>query len=131
MSDDMGEKFKQIAEMLGGQNSNVNIPENVKGLLNMLMSNSSTNDESPSEDDSNEKSNTDEETAKEETDEANDLTRKVKKAMNTLSPNDPKINLLNALNPYLNKHRQKKLKKCIKLIQMGSLARLFEDSDDK
>ena len=126
----MGEKFKQIADMLGGQNSNANIPENVKGLLNMLMSNSSTNEESPSEDESR-KSNKDEETTKPETDESNDLTRKMKKAMNALSPNDPKINLLNAINPYLNKNRQKKLKTCMKLMQMGRLTKLIDDSDER
>lgn len=128
MSDEMGDKFKQIADMLG-QNSNANIPDNVKGLLNMLMTNNNTKDESPT-DDSPQKQNTTGDSPRVETDEINDAARKMKKAMNMLSaPNDPKVNLLNAINPYLNKHRQKKLQTCMKLIKMGSLTKLFDDSD--
>ena len=128
MSDEMGDKFKQIADMLG-QNSNANIPDNVKGLLNMLMTNNNTKDESPT-DDSHQKQNTTGDSPRVETDEINDAARKMKKAMNMLSaPNDPKVNLLNAINPYLNKHRQKKLQTCMKLIKMGSLTKLFDDSD--
>jgi len=128
MSDDMGDKFKQIADMLG-QSSNTNVPDNVKGLLNMLMSNSSTKEESPA-DDTSQKPSTNGDSSRADTDEVNDLSRKMKKAMNMLNtPNDPKVNLLNAINPYLNKHRQKKLQTCMKLIKMGSLTKLFDDSE--
>lgn len=127
MSDEMGDKFKQIAEMLG-QNSNANIPDNVKGLLNML-SNNSTKDESH-QDDTPQKSSTNGESTKADTDEVIDMTRKMKKAMNMLNPpNDPKVNLLNAINPYLNKKRQKKLQTCMKLMKMGSLTKLFDELD--
>ncbi len=128
MSDEMGDKFKQIADMLG-QNSNANIPDNVKGLLNMLMSNNNTKEESPT-DDTTQKTNTTGDSPKVGTDELNDAARKMKKAVNMLSaPNDPKVNLLNAINPYLNKHRQKKLQTCMKLLKMGSLTKLFDDSE--
>jgi hypothetical protein len=128
MSDEMGDKFKQIAEMLG-QNSNTNIPDNVKGLLNMLMSNSSTKEEGP-EDDTTQKPSTNGESSRVETDEVNDISRKMKKAVNMLNaPNDPKVNLLNAIKPYLNKNRQRKLQTCLKLIKMGSLTKLFDDSE--
>jgi hypothetical protein len=127
MSDEMGDKFKQIAEMLG-QNSNANIPDNVKGLLNML-SNSSTKEESH-QDDIPQKPSTNGESPKADTDEVIDMTRKMKKAMNMLNPpNDPKVNLLNAIKPYLNKNRQKKLQTCMKLMKMGSLTKLFEELD--
>lgn len=126
MSEESGDKFKQIADMLG-QNSNANIPDNVKGLINMLMSNN-TKEESP-QDDTPQKPSTNEESARVDTDDVSDMARKMKKAMNMLNPpNDPKINLLNAINPYLNKNRQRKLQTCMKLIKMGSLAKLFEES---
>jgi len=130
MSDEMGDKFKQIADMLG-QNSNANIPDNVKGLLNMLMSNSSTKEESP-QDATPEKPSTNGESARVDTDDVNDMARKMKKAMTMLNtPNDPKVNLLNAIKPYLNKGRQKKLQTCMKLMKMGSLTKLFDESEER
>ena len=126
MSDEMGDKFKQIADMLG-QNSNANIPDNVKGLLNMFMSNTNTKEESSSED-TPQNTSTNEESSKTDTDEVADMTRKMKKAMTMLSkPNDPKVNLLNAINPYLNKNRQKKLQTCMKLMKIGGLTKLLDD----
>jgi len=132
MSDEMGDKFKQIADILG-QNSNTNIPDNVKGLLNMFMSNSSTKEESPQDkDDITQKPGANVESSRVDTDEVTDMTRKMKKAMNVLNPpNDPKMNLLNAINPYLNKNRQRKLQTCIKLIKMGSLTKLFDESEER
>ncbi|MHB8064412.1 MAG: hypothetical protein ACYDG2_17570, partial [Ruminiclostridium sp.] len=65
-----------------------------------------------------------------DTDEVADMSRKMKKAMNMLNaPNDPKVNLLNAIRPYLNKKRQRKLQTCMKLIKMGGLTKLFDESD--
>lgn len=126
MSDEMGDKFKQIADMLG-QNSNANIPDNVKGLLNMLMSNPTTKEESSSED-TPQNTNANEEPSKTDTDEGADMARKMKKAMSMLNkPNDPKMNLLNAINPYLNKGRQKKLQTCMKLMKLGGLTKLFDE----
>jgi len=126
MSDEMGDKFKQIADMLG-QNSNANIPDNVKGLLNMFMSNNSTKEESSSED-TPQNSIANEEPSKTGTDEGADMARKMKKAMSMLNkPNDSKVNLLNAINPYLNKGRQKKLQTCMKLMKLGSLTKLFDE----
>lgn len=130
MSDEMGDKFKQIADMLG-QNSNANIPDNVKGLLNMFMSGNSTKEETPS-DDIPQKSDTKEESSRADTDEAADITRKMKKAMNMLNPaSDPKVNLLNAIKPYLNKDRQRKLQTCMKLMKIGSLTKLLDESEER
>ncbi len=131
MSDEMGDKLKQITDMLG-QNSNTNIPDNVKGLLNMLMSNNSTKEESPSDDTEQRSSSSGEDAPKADTDEFSDMARKMKKAMKMLNPSsDPKINLLNAINPYLNKKRQRKLQTCMKLIKMGSLTKLFDESEER
>jgi hypothetical protein len=132
MSDDMNDKFKQIAEMLG-QNSNTNIPENVKGLLNMLLSSSSSNSkEESSSDDSSLKSDSNERSVKTDTDELTDMTRKIKKAMNALNTsNDPRVNLLNAIKPYLNNNRQRKLQTCLKLIRIGGMTKLMDDLEER
>lgn len=124
MSDDMGEKVKQIAELLG-QNSNANIPENVKGILNMLMSPGDSKGEDH-------KSGTDDKASKTETDEIADMTRKMKKAVNMLNTSsDSRVTLLNALKPYLNKNRQKKLQTAMKLIKIGSMAKLMDDLEER
>lgn len=131
MSDDMGDKIKQIAEMLG-QDSNSGIPDNVKGLLNMFMSANNSKDETSSDDNSSEKSNPPEETSRADTDDLADMARKMKKAMNILNTaNDPRVNLLNAVKPYLNDNRQKKLQKCMKIIKIGSLTKMLDESEGR
>ncbi len=132
MSDDMGDKIKQIAEMLGGQDSNSGIPDNVKGLLNMFMSSNSSKDETSSDDNSSEREKPSEESSKADTDDLADMARKMKKAMNLLNTNnDPRVNLLNAIKPYLNDNRQKKLQKCMKIIKIGSLTKMLDESEGR
>ncbi len=134
MSDDMGDKIKQIADMLG-QNSNPNIPDNVKGLLNMLMSNTGngskdedTQEDPPQKSRSNENSSSN----SNEADDFADMARKMKKAMSKLNvANDPRVNLLNAIRPYLNKNRQRKLQTCLKLMRIGSLTQVLDDSEER
>jgi hypothetical protein len=156
MSEDMGDKIKQIADMLG-QNSNTNIPDNVKGLLSMLMSGNESKEENSSDEasqkeesedkssrsSSSHKSNTKDEASESKhtnksgtndtnSDDTAEMARKIKRAANMLNTaNDPKINLLNALRPYLNKTRQRKLQTCMKLIKMGSLSKLFDESEER
>jgi len=130
MSDEMGDKFKQIADMLG-QNSNANIPDNVKGLLNMFMTNNAK-EESPSDDNIPQKPKSNEEASRVDSDDVSDMARKMKKTMNMLNPaSDPKMNLLNAIKPYLNIDRQKKLQTCMKLMKIGSLTKLFDESEER
>ncbi len=129
MSDDMGDKIKQIADMLG-QNSNPNIPGNVKGLLSMLMSNNNSKDEDSSEDPP--KTRGSDNSSNNEADDFADMARKMKKAMGMINTgNDPRVTLLNAIRPYLNKNRQRKLQTCIKLMRIGSLTQLLDDSEER
>lgn len=129
MSDEMGDKIKQIADMLG-QNSNPNIPDNVKGLLSMLMPNNNSKEENSSEDSP--KTRGSDNSSNNEADEFADMARKMKKAMGKInSGNDPRVTLLNAIRPYLNKNRQRKLQTCIKLMRIGSLAQLLDDSEER
>ncbi|WP_024833044.1 hypothetical protein [Ruminiclostridium josui] len=131
MSDDMGDKIKQIAEMLG-QDSNSGIPDNVKGLLNMFMSSNHSKDENSSDDNSSEKEKPSEDSSRADTDDLTDMARKMKKAMNMLNTNnDPRVNLLNAIKPYLNDNRQKKLQKCMKIIKISSLTKMLDESEGR
>ncbi len=131
MSDDMGDKIKQIAEMLG-QDSNSGIPDNVKGLLNMFMSSNNSKDETSSDDNSSEKEKPSEDSSRADTDDLADMARKMKKAMNMLNTNnDPRVNLLNAIKPYLNDNRQKKLQKCMKIIKIGGLTKMLDESEGR
>lgn len=130
MSDDMGDKIKQIADMLG-QNSNPNMSDNVKGLLSMLMSNNSSKDEDSAEEPT-QKSRNNDNSGSNDTDDLADMARKMKKAMGKLGTgSDPRVNLLNAIRPYLNKNRQKKLQTCIKLMRIGSLTQVLDDSEER
>ncbi len=130
MSDDMGDKIKQIADMLG-QNGSPNVPDNVKGLLSMLMSNNSSKEEETS-DDPPQKSRSSDNSGSNDTDDFADMARKMKKAMSKMNvANDPRVNLLNAIRPYLNKSRQKKLQTCIKIMRIGSLTQVLDDSEER
>lgn len=130
MSDDVSDKIKQIADMFG-QNSNTNIPDNVKGLLSMLMSNNSSKEEDSSEEPT-QKSRANENANNDNPDDFADMARKMKKAVGMLNTgSDPRVNLLNAIRPYLNKNRQRKLQTCIKLMRIGSLTQLLDDSEER
>jgi hypothetical protein len=60
----------------------------------------------------------------------NDITARLKKAINSLGNlNDPRINLLNAIRPFLNSRRQKKINNCIQLLQITSLTRLMNEQE--
>lgn len=124
MSEDLSKKIKQITDML----SQENMPENLKGLLSLLAGSGTGEEPSPKMSESH--------PAKEEKHERTDLEenidmmRKIKKVMDRLnSNNDPRINLLFALRPFLNNRRQKKLNNCINLLRMSSLAKLMEDHE--
>lgn len=124
MSEDLNKKIKQITDILGQEN----IPDNFKGLLSMLASPPESEEpvsrpaeHIPVKEDKSQRS---------EMEENLEMVRRVKKVMEHMnSNNDPKVNLLNAIRPFMSNSRQKKVNSCIKLIQMASLSRLMDDSD--
>jgi N-acetylmuramoyl-L-alanine amidase len=60
----------------------------------------------------------------------NDLAGKLKYAVNSISNmNDPRINLLIAIKPFLNSSRQRKINNCVQLLQMTSITRLLSEQD--
>ena len=129
MSDDINKKIKQITDILGQEN----IPDNFKGLLSMFASQAG-NDE-PSQKTDNPKvveqpTTKEERPQRSELEENMEMVRRVKKVMDHMNNNnDPRVNLLNAIRPFLNNTRQQKVSNCIKLLQMASISRLIDDSD--
>lgn len=52
---------------------------------------------------------------------------KIQQMMGQVSPaNDPRINLLNSLKPYMRKNRSEKMDQAIRLIQISKMANLFK-----
>jgi hypothetical protein len=45
------------------------------------------------------------------------------------SANDPRINLLNAIKPFMNNRRQKKIGSCIQLLQVAGLSRMLNEKE--
>lgn len=125
MSEDLNKKIKQIADALGQEN----IPDNVKGLLS-LFANSISDEKSSSKEDN---SSSDEgKESKNELAENVDMIRKVTDVMSKLnSINDPRINLLQAIKPFLNNRRQSKLNNCVNILRMSSLVKLIEENEKK
>ena len=124
MSDDLTKKIKQITELLTQEN----MPDNLKGLFSLLTG-PGGKDESQSK--SGESSTVREDSQnKDDLDDSMDMVRKIKKVMDRLNTrNDPRVNLLSAIRPYLNNTRQKKLDNCIKLLQVTSLTKLLDDNE--
>jgi hypothetical protein len=123
MSDDLSNKINQISEMLGQDT----MPDNLKNLIGLLAGSFSGNkEESPREKDPIDVK--EDKSPKSETDDNLDLMRKVSKVMNKLNTaNDPRVNLLTAIKPFMSSKRQQKLNNCIRILQVSSLTRLMDD----
>ena len=97
----LNDALKQVSSML----QDGDMADTLKNLMDGL----NLSAPSPSDDNS-----------EENNDETEKLIRMATKMLN--NPNmksDPKINLLNSLKPYLNKHRKIKVDQCIKFLSMS------------
>lgn len=66
--------------------------------------------------------------SKQESDINPEMLNTAMKAVNRIkSANDPRINLLNAIKPFMNTRRQKKIRNCIQLLQLAGISRLLDD----
>lgn len=144
MSDDLGKKIEQIAELLGQDK----VPDNVKELVAMLATSMA------SKGDSSEKSaalppaderdtgaqpertaaaGADPRTRTEGADApgSSDIMSAAKKALARINTgNDPRINLLQAIKPFMSNKRQKKIVNCIQLLQVAGLSRMLNENDN-
>ncbi len=147
MSDDLGKKIQQIAEMLG-QDS---VPDNVKELVALLANSLTSKDSSSDKADpsggtvpstgtfpsgtvsSAGTASSGEASEKPATNDPlnnPDLVNTARKALSKASSgNDPRINLLHAIKPFMNNKRQKKIGTCIQLLQVAGLSRILNDQD--
>lgn len=109
MSEELNQKISQLSSILGQDK----LPDNIKNLISSL-SNSSTTD------------NID----KNNKDDSYQTLNRVKNIMERLdaSNHDERVVLLNAVKPFLNSSRQKKLNSCVKILQMISLSTLLDDN---
>jgi len=129
VKEDLGVTIKQLASMLDQDK----IPENLKELISLFSgmmeknSNERQKQDIPALDNHvNEQSPGKENTGEQEV--SPEMITLVKTLMGRLDiRNDPRINLLMALKPFLNNNRRKKLGNCIKLLQ---ITRLFEDMEN-
>ena len=141
MSDDLGKKIQQIAELLGQDN----VPDNVKELVALLANSMASKEDAadgnapsagaspaavpsggsdPSVDETMEKP------GKNDLLNNQDLMNTARKVLTRInSGNDPRINLLHAIKPFMNNKRQKKIGNCIQLLQVASLSSLLNDHD--
>ena len=149
MSDDLGKKIQQIAEMLG-QDS---VPDNVKELVALLANSMASKDGASDKTEpsggttpstgtfpSGTVSQAGTATASGKTSEKpaiNDLLNNpelmntARKALSRInSGNDPRINLLHAIEPFMNNKRQKKIGTCIQLLQVAGFSRLLNEHDN-
>lgn len=124
MSDDLNKKIMQIADLLGKES----MPDNVKGLLGLLASSMGSGESAPKSSET--PAVKTERSEKNEFDDNLEMIRKVKKVMEKVNTrNDPRINLLNAIKPFLNNKRQKRLGNCIKILYMSNLAGYIDEHD--
>lgn len=140
MSDNLNKKVQQIAQLLGHDN----VPDNVKELVSLLSASLENNGDASSEADSFTAS-TQPDSIKHSSDEQapalqsssedpqsinRDVLATARNALSKLnSSNDPRINLLNAIKPFMNNRRQKKIGNCIQLLQIASLSRLLNEQE--
>lgn len=125
MSDDLGKKVQQIAQMLGQDN----LPDNVKELVTALASSLSKKDDSPAKSDTPD-ANSAEKSAVQEPAVNTEILDTARRAMDRFnSSNDPRINLLQAIKPFMNNKRQKKIGNCIQLLQIAGLSRLLNEHE--
>lgn len=134
MSDDLGKKVQQIVQMLGQEN----VPDNLKELVTLLASSLGKKEDNigqpaSSDADTVEKPANTDTVEKSSNPESAVSTEMLDTASNTLNRlntgSDPRINLLQAIKPFMNNKRQKKIGNCIQLLQVASLSRLLNEHE--
>ncbi|NLI57839.1 MAG: hypothetical protein GX387_04870 [Clostridium sp.] len=127
MNDNFNNNIKQLGDIL----ANENISESLINILS-LLANTPKKEKPPEETQKENSSHEGQNNQKNKSDEDiynnADLMRKVKSIMNDAKTlDDPRINLLTAIKPFLNSNRQKKVGDCIKLFQMFHLTNMMTD----
>ena len=124
MNDDLGKKIEQIAHLLGQEN----VPDNVKELVSLFAASMTKKEDDAAPTPS---SDVEQEEVKKTDDNSNTAVPNTAGTdMDRLkASNDPRVNLLNAIKPFMNSRRQKKIGNCIQLLQVAGLSRLLNDQE--
>ncbi len=166
MSNDLGKKVQQIAQMLNQED----MPDNMKELVALLTSSLAKGNESSSDSSVNKadkgadkgdashqehrveggiggdsshqeyrkdgfEQKTPQDTIENKSSDPEstvnpEIINTALQAMNRISSaNDPRINLLHAIEPFMNTRRQRKIGNCIQLLQLAGLSRLLNDRE--
>jgi hypothetical protein len=151
MSDDLGKKVEQIAQMLGQGD----VPDNIKELVSLFADKLGSAGNTPAEsstdksnkEDNNSFSDTDTDTESDEKSEEKaderaenaenkapsidpELIEAARKSVERLNlNNDARINLLHAIEPFMSSKRKKKISSCIQLLQIASISKLLNDRE--
>jgi hypothetical protein len=124
MGDELNNTIKQLTDLLNQET----LPDNLKGILSLLGSQSNKQDSPPKANEGKDvKHNSIESSDPASNGEKFDTIMRVMSSMN--SANDPRINLLSALKPFMNKRRQKNINNCINIVRISKLATLLDDNN--
>jgi hypothetical protein len=126
MSDDLNNKIKQLTDLL----SQESMPDNLKSLFSLLTSSMGKNETSQKTEEIPALKEPREEAQNKGEFDTTEMVRKIKTVMDRMNTkNDPRVNLLSAIRPYMNTNRQKTLDNCIKVLQVSSLAKLMDETE--
>jgi hypothetical protein len=160
MSNDLGNRIQQIAHMLDQEDLPENMKELVALLASSLGKDGKAGDVSPDKKRSDEgdgegdgegdvsqqghnlgdisdqkvtQDSTDDDTPVNPESSVNpEIVNMAVKAMDRIkSANDPRVNLLQAIKPFMNTRRQKKIGNCIQLLQLTSISKLLNDRENR
>jgi len=124
MNDDLGKKLKQITDVL----SQENLPDNLKGLLSLLAGPGGKDEQAPGQSDA--AGQEEEKSGNSGSEDGDDLANKIRGVIERLNVgNDPRVNLLRAVRPFLNRRRQKRLDDCMKLLSISRMVKYMDDFD--
>ncbi|TYQ16214.1 UNVERIFIED_CONTAM: hypothetical protein Cloal_2736 [Acetivibrio alkalicellulosi] len=125
MSDDLDKSIKQALDIISN-------PENLKGFLNILGNSSSSQTAENQTQSQPLADKTDEKSSFEGMGENLDLLRKVQDVVSTLNTRkDPRINLLSAITPFMNKKRQRAVNDCVQLLRVSQVLPLILNFNNK
>ena len=125
MSDDLGKKVQQIAQMLGQEN----VPDNLKELVTLLATSLGSKENDAVQTDSTETVTAGMPEPENPVINSEELNT-ARNALDRLNTGiDPRINLLYAIKPFMNNKRQKKIGNCIQLLKVASLSRLLNEHE--
>jgi hypothetical protein len=125
MSEDLNKKVQQIAQILGQDD----LPDNVKELVALIASSIGRKEDNVKQSGAQETDGK-EPPPPEPASVSADFLDNARRALDRFNAaNDPRINLLLAIKPFMNKRRQAKIGNCIQLLKVAGLSRMLGEHE--